>query len=265
MNSSGSKYLWPQRDKYVIDASVDDYIYGDEPFHVYYLTISGHMPYSSNRVANQYRDIVDALPYSETTRNYLATCIEVDRALEELLAKLEQAGKLDKTLIVASADHVPYFNVDTLEELSGETFGSSADLEMLKEGSINIDVYRNTLIMWSASMEKPVHVSKVCGQVDILPTVSNLLGLAYDSRMLTGTDILSDCEGMVIFHSRSWKTDKGYYNRYTQEFTPADGISMTAQEQEDYVSAMKKQVSNKLSCTELIVEKNFYQYVFKNK
>ena len=265
MNSSGSKYLWPQRDKYVIDASVDDYIYGDEPFHVYYLTISGHMPYSSNRVANQYRDIVDALPYSETTRNYLATCIEVDRALEELLAKLEQAGKLDKTLIVASADHVPYFNVDTLEELSGEAFGSSADLEMLKEGSINIDVYRNTLIMWSASMEKPVHVSKVCGQVDILPTVSNLLGLAYDSRMLTGTDILSDCEGMVIFHSRSWKTDKGYYNRYTQEFTPADGISMTAQEQEDYVSAMKKQVSNKLSCTELIVEKNFYQYVFKNK
>ena len=265
MNSSGSKYLWPQRDKYVIDASVDDYINGDEPFHVYYLTISGHMPYSNNRVASQYRDIVDALPYSETTRNYLATCIEVDRALEELLAKLEQAGKLDKTLIVASADHVPYFNVDTLEELSGETFGSSADLEMLKEGSINIDVYRNTLIMWSASMEQPVHVSKVCGQVDILPTVSNLLGLAYDSRMLTGTDILSDSEGMVIFHSRSWKTDKGYYNRYTQEFTPADGVAMTAQEQEDYVSAVKKQVSNKLSCTELIVEKNFYQYVFKNK
>lgn len=262
MSSDGSTYLWPQRDKYVVDASVDDFIYSNEPFNIYYLTISGHMPYSNNRVASQYRDIVDQLPYSETTRNYIATAIEVDRAFEELILKLDQAGKLDNTLIVASADHVPYFNVDTLEELSGQTFGKSEDLENLKEGSININVYKNTLILWSSSMTEPVHVDKVCGQVDILPTVSNLLGLEYDSRMLSGSDILSDCEGQVIFHSRSWKTDKGYYNRYTQEFVPAEGVSMTAEEQEQYVEAMKKQVSNKLSCTELIIENDFYDYVF---
>lgn len=262
MNSGGTDYLWPQRDKYVVEASVDDYINSDGLFNVYYLTISGHMPYSNNRVANQYRDIVDRLEYSDTTRNYIATVIEVDRALETLLLKLEQADKLDNTLIVATADHVPYFNVDTLEELSGQTFGSSEDLEMLKEGSINIDVYQNTLIMWSASMEEPVYVDKVCCQVDILPTVSNLLGLEYDSRMLSGSDILSDCEGQVIFHSRSWMTDQGYYNRYTQEFTLAEGVEMTAEEQEEYVSYMKKQVSNKLSCTELIIENDFYDYVF---
>lgn len=262
MNSDGSDYLWPQRDKYVIDASVDDYINGDAPFNIYYLTISGHMPYSNNRVAKQYRDLVDPLPYSDTTKNYVATAIEVDRALEALLDKLEAAGKLDKTLIVATADHVPYFNVDTLEELAGETFGSSEDLENLKEGSINVDVYQNTLIMWSASMEEPVHVDKVCGQVDVLPTISNLLGLEYDSRMLSGSDILSDSEGQVIFHSRSWLTDQGYYNRYTQEFTPAEGVTMTAEEQEAYVSSMKKQVGNKLSCTELIIENDFYDYVF---
>jgi lipoteichoic acid synthase len=262
MNSDGSNYLWPQRDKYVIDASVDDYINSDTPFNIYYLTISGHMPYSNNRVANQYRDLVDGLPYSDTTKNYVATVIEVDRALEELLTKLEEAGKLDNTLIVASPDHVPYFNVDTLEELSGETFGSSEDLENLKESSINVDVYKNTLFIWSASMEEPVYVDKVCCQVDILPTVSNLLGLEYDSRMLSGSDILSDSEGQVIFHSRSWLTDKGYYNRYTQEFTPAAGVTMTAEEQESYVDSMKKQVTNKLSCTELIIENDFYDYVF---
>ena len=262
MNSDGSNYLWPQRDKYVIDASVDDYINSDTPFNIYYLTISGHMPYSNNRVANQYRDLVDGLPYSDTTKNYVATVIEVDRALEELLTKLEEAGQLDKTLIVASPDHVPYFNVDTLEELSGETFGSSEDLENLKESSINVDVYKNTLFIWSASMEEPVYVDKVCCQVDILPTVSNLLGLEYDSRMLSGSDILSDSEGQVIFHSRSWLTDKGYYNRYTQEFTPAAGVTMTAEEQESYVDSMKKQVTNKLSCTELIIENDFYDYVF---
>ncbi len=253
---------WPARDTQVIENSVDDYINSDQPFHVYYLTISGHMPYSDNRVVSTYRDTVRALPYSETTQNYIATVMEVDRALELLLQKLEAAGKLDKTLIVATGDHIPYFNVDTLEELTGKTFGSSEDMENIKEDNIDFDVYKNTLIMWSASMEEPVQVDKVCCQVDILPTVSNLLGLEYDSRMLAGTDILSDSEGLVVFSSNCWKSDKGFYNRFTQEFTPAAGVTMTAEEQESYVSAMKQLVNYKRSCTARIVENDFYDYVF---
>lgn len=253
---------WPQKDTVMVQASVDDYINSDQPFHVYYLTISGHMPYSDNRVVRPYEETVRALPYSETTQNYIATVMEADRALELLLQKLEAAGKLDKTLIVATGDHIPYFNVDTLEELTGQKFGSSKDLEYLHEDSLNFDVYRNSLILWSASMETPVVVDKPCCQVDILPTLSNLLGLEYDSRMLAGSDMLSDSEGLVIFTSRCWITDRGFYNRYTQEFTPAEGVTMTAEEQENYVAAMRKLVGYKLNCTELIVENNFYDCIF---
>ncbi|MFB2010198.1 Lipoteichoic acid synthase 2 [uncultured Flavonifractor sp.] len=262
--SESGKLLWPQRDKYMIQASIDNYLNSEAPFHVYYLTISGHMPYSNNRVANQYRDLVDPLPYSDTTKNYVATVIEVDRALEYLVQRLEEAGKLDSTLIVAAPDHIPYFDVATLEELAGESFGSSEDLEYLKEGNINFDVYRNSLILWSASMEEPVEVDKVCCQVDILPTVSNLLGLEYDSRMLDGSDILSDNEGLVVFSSKCWRSDRGFYDRYTSTFTPAAGVSMTAEEQEDYVSAMKKLVQYKLDSTALVIENDFYGYVFGN-
>ena len=260
--SQSGKLLWPQRDKHMIEASVDNYINSDQPFHVYYLTISGHMPYSNNRVPQQYRDLLDPLPYSDTTKNYIGTCIEVDRALEALIDKLEAAGKLDKTLIVAAPDHIPYFDVATLEELAGEKFGSSDDLEYLKEGSINFDVYKSALILWTSSMEEPVEVNKVVGQVDILPTLSNLLGLEYDSRMLDGADALSDSEGLVVFSSRCWKSDRGFYNRYTGEFTPAEGVTMTAEEQENYVSAMKKLVDYKLDSTAMIVENDFYNVVF---
>ena len=256
------KLLWPQMDKHTIQASIDNYLNSDKPFHVYYLTISGHMPYSNNRVPKQYRDILDPLPYSDTTKNYIGTCIEVDRALEYLIQRLDQAGKLDKTLIVAAPDHIPYFDVATLEELAGEKFGSSDDLEYLKESSINFDVYKNSLILWTASMEEPVQVDKVCCQVDILPTLSNLLGLEYDSRMLDGSDILSDSEGLVVFTSTCWMSDRGFYNRFTKEFTPAEGVSMTAEEQESYVSAMKKLVGYKLESTARIVENNFYNVVF---
>ena len=189
----------------------------------------------------------------------------MDRALEYLLDRLEQAGKLDKTLIIATGDHIPYADVDVLEELTGKTFGSSEALTNINERDIDFDVYKNTLILWSASMEEPVQVDKVCCQVDILPTVSNLLGLEYDSRMLAGTDILSDSEGLVVFSSRSWKSDKGFYNRFTQEFTPAEGVVMSQQEQESYVSAMKKLVGYKLDSTAMIVENDFYDVVFGNK
>jgi len=256
------KLLWPQRDTVMVEASVDDYLNSDQPFHVYYLTISGHMPYSNNRVVAPYRDTVRALPYSETTQNYIATVMEVDKALKTLLDRLEAAGKLEKTLIVATGDHIPYFNVDVLEELSGQKFGSSSDLEYLKESALNFDVYKNSLILWSASMEEPVEVDKVCCQVDILPTLSNLLGLEYDSRMLAGSDILSDSEGLVVFTSRCWMTDRGFYNRFTGEFVPAEGGTMTAEEQDSYVAAMKKLVGYKLDSTPLIVENNFYNAVF---
>ena len=260
--SESGKLLWPQRDSYVIEASVDDYLYSTNPFHVYYMTISGHMPYSDNRIVAPYRDIVRALPYSETTQNYIATAMEVDKAMEILIQRLTEAGKLDNTLIVAAADHIPYFDVATLEELTGRKFGDSEQVERLDESALDFDVYKNTLFMWSGSMEEPVIVDKVCGQVDILPTISNLLGLEYDSRMLAGGDILSDREGMVIFSSTSWKSDKGFYNRYTQEFTPAPGVTMSDSEIEAYVSSMKKLVRYKLESTHKIVENDFYNIVF---
>lgn len=262
MQEDGKKPLWPQRDSYVVEASVDDYINSDQPFHVYYLTISGHMPYSNNRVVKPYLDTVRALPYSETTQNYIATAMELDKSLEILLQKLEEAGKLDKTLIVATPDHVPYFNVDTLEELAGKKFGSSADLEYLHEENIDFDIYKSSLIMWTPSIEEPVVIDKVCGMVDILPTVSNLLGLEYDSRMLAGRDILSDSEGLVVFSSKCWKSDKGFYNRYDSEFIPAEGVTMTDEEMETYVKTMKKLVGYKLDSTHLIVENDFYDKVF---
>lgn len=260
--TSSGEIAWPARDTQVIENSVDDYISSDQPFHVYYLTISGHMPYANNRIVQPYLEQVRALPYSQTTQNYMATVMEVDRALALLLEKLEEAGKLDKTLIIATGDHIPYSNAGVLEELSGRTFGSSKDLEALNESAIDFDVYKNTLILWSASMEEPVQVDKPCCQVDILPTVSNLLGLEYDSRMLSGRDILSDSEGLVIFTSRSWRSDRGFYNRYTQTFTPAEGVTMTQEEQDQYVSTMKKLVEYKLACTPMIVENDFYNLLF---
>ena len=143
-------------------------------------------------------------------------------------------------------------------ELAGKSFGSDS-LESLDEQNMDIDVYHNTWILWSASMEEPVEVEKVCSQVDILPTLLNLLGVEYDSRMLSGTDVLSDTDTLVVFYSNSWLTDKGRYDRYTGTFYPAEGVTMSEEEQNVYVENMKYLAACRLKLAELIIENDYYR------
>ena len=247
-----------RRDSFMIEASVEDYINDDKPFNIYYLTITGHTPYYWNGATRPYQEKLKDLKYTERTKAYVATVMEVDKALETLIKNLEKAGKADKTLIVASPDHIPYGDIDILEELSGKKFGNAEVLKAINESNIDFEVYKNSLIIWSASMKEPVEIDKITCQVDVLPTVSNLLGLEYDSRMLTGADALSEREGLVIFSSRSWKTDKGFYNRFKNTFTPARNVKMTESETEKYVEDMKKIVGYKLDATAMIINSNFY-------
>ena len=163
-------------------------------------------------------------------------------------------------------DHIPYFNVATIEELAGKSFSSGdskALADSLDESMVSdYDLYKNTLIMWSGSMKEPVQVDKICCQVDILPTVSNLLGLEYDSRMLSGTDILSDSQPFVAFNSGCWLTDQGYYNRYSQTFTPSANCTLDAAKQEEYVAAMKKSANNRRLISDIVLNNDAYSYIF---
>lgn len=118
---------------------------------------------------------------------------------------------------------------------------------------IDTDVYQNTWILWSGSMEEPVVVDKPCSQVDILPTLSDLLGLEYDSRMMAGTDVLSTADPIVIFFSNSWLTEKEMYSRYTETFVPADGVNMSEEEMNVYVENIKYIVNSRLKLGQLIL------------
>ena len=247
----------------MIEQTFDDYK-DLQPFHVYYLTISGHLPYGfeDSQMSARNKELVEDLPYSEKTKAYIAANLELEKGLTRLVEYLEEAGIADKTVIAMAPDHIPYSDLDVLEELAGHSFNADS-LENLDEKTVDTDVYRNTWILWSGSMEEPVVVDKPCSQVDILPTLSNLLGLKYDSRMLSGTDVLSEADPIVIFFSNSWLTERGMYNRYTGEFEPAQGVEMTEEEEKVYVENVKYLATNRLKLAQLIIENDYYRQAVK--
>ena len=104
-------------------------------------------------------------------------------------------------------------------------------------------------------MEEPVDVDKYCSSLDIMPTLANLFGLPYDSRLVMGRDILSDAPGLVIFSDYSFLTDRGAYRAGSDTFTPWDG---SEEPDYDYVRAILTDVTNRFAYSRLILEKDYY-------
>lgn len=235
--------IWPESDLEMIENSVDQYLpAGDSPFHVYYLTVSGHLEYSftgNNMAARHYDEVAD-LPYSDAVKAYIACNLELEYALSYLLEQLEAAGELDDTVIVMLADHYPYgLSLEQLSELAGH------DLES------NFELYRNGLIIWQADLEHQLISELVCS-LDVLPTVSNLFALSYDSRLMMGRDIFADnTMPLVIFDNRSWITDKGSYN--------AVSGSVSGSIDQNYVETINKLVSAKFNYSAKILERDYYR------
>lgn len=246
-NGLDVKKCWPESDLEMMEKSIPDYI-GQEPFHTYYMTVSGHMNYTfiGNSMSYKNREAVRDLPYSDEAKAYIACNIELDKALEYLIAQLEEAGIADKTVIALSADHYPYgLEKEKIDEIAGH------------EVEENFELYKNHFILWNPQITEPIVIDKACSSLDILPTLSNLFGLKYDSRLMMGRDILSDSTPLVMFSNRSFITDKVMYNSKTKEVTYLTEDVLP----EDYVSNMIKVVKNKFAISVSILEQDYYSTI----
>jgi len=240
---------WPRSDLEMMEKTIPEYL-ADEPFHTYYMTVSGHMQYNfiGNHMAIKNKELVKDLPYTDAGRAYMATQIEFDRAMEYLLNQLEEAGIAERTLIAISSDHYPYgLEKNELDDLAGHT---------LEE---NFELYKNTFILYTKGME-PVTIDKPSSSLDIIPTLSNLLGLEYDSRLLMGRDIFSDSEPLVIFLNRSFITDKGRYDAEKKIFYPSQGQEVS----QGYIDNILDIVEKKFYYSAKVLDTDYYKYVLNN-
>lgn len=233
---------WPESDIEMINATVDDYINSDK-FMTYYMTVSGHLNYTftGNYISYKNKDLVKDLPYTDHVKAYLAANIELDRAIESLINKLKEKGKLDDTVIVISPDHYPYgLKTSELNEISDT------------DRSDKFEMFHTSLILYNSEIEENVKVTKYVSSIDVLPTIYNLFGIKYDSRLLMGRDALSDAEGLVILSDRSFINEFGSYNSITGKYTKfKEDVS------NDYIEKLNHEVYQRFTMSSLLLyEKN---------
>ncbi len=232
----------------------------DTPFNAYYMTYSGHCTYDESspltkknlaKVQEVYGDT-----YQDTTMYYFCYQLELEYAMEYLVGALEEKGLADDTVIVICSDHYPYGLAQS------STFGNSEDylLDLYQTNSYDSFTQdRNACIIWSGCIEDMgLEVDTPTMSLDILPTLSNLFGFEYDSRLLPGRDVFSDAMPLALWGNGSFVTEEGRYDVNTNKFYPNDGVEVD----NTYVDKVKNLVKNKISFSKQVVKYNYYQYLF---
>ena len=246
-NGLSIKKTWPESDLEVIDVSTPLFV-GSEPFVTYYMSISGHGDYTwmANYISSKNRELVQHEPYSEGVKAYIASQLEFEFSMELLLQRLEEAGALENTVIVIVADHYPY-------GLSNEQYSELVGHKL----ETNFEIFKNGCIIYKPGIEPKV-VTTPTSHLDILPTLSNMFGLEFDSRLYMGRDIFSDAMPLVMFRNRSWMTDLVAYNADSKKYTYFTDVDIP-QEYLDYIGA---EVNNRFTISQWILEQDYWRVLF---
>lgn len=263
---------WPKSDKELALNSLS-YLSLKEPFHLYYMTVSGHayQTFEGNRQAAKHRAYVTEVlgnDYkNQLSLSFIACQYEVELMVKELYDECARLGILEDTVFVLAPDHFPY----GLSQDDAANEAALAEMYGLSKENImsNFDLYKAPLIIWSGSMKQPVKVDKVCSAIDILPTLLNLFGVEYDSRIIMGQDILDfNAEGIVTLNtmksSYHFITDYGEFDFKTKKFTVAEGYNVDPAALEAYVSQKRDYLYNMRTYGPYILDNNYYKILFPN-
>ena len=219
----------------------------DDPFYYYWTTLSSHGPYNEGDINKEkfndlgYFDLIDQAendgdwvnPISTYTgdnkaelmaqmRYYQATIMDFDYALGLLMDALESQGILDETLFVIYGDHTAYY-----EKFNQIVLGNND----LNEPYYEMDLYSTFAVIYNQTLTQAYlqdHASNVIDRFTspyvIVPTILDLLGIAYNQNFTLGSSIFSDLEHvfysnkLTTFFTNHLYSDNGYDIVYEKGF-----------------------------------------------
>lgn len=242
------------------------WLYEDKsPFCVYYMTLSGHAPYKSDsEPVARYYDTVEQIvgdKYEKRTKEYICYQMELESALTCLMDELERKDLLNDTVICMVGDHYPYGLG------KGEAWGNDKSYlsDLLKaDHHVQYNEDRNGLVLWCGSLENEdkdmaIEVTDPVFSLDIVPTLLNMFGIEFDSRLFPGRDVMApDTEPLCFWYNVSWVTRRGKYDAFEEVYTPREGYAQDS----EYVEYIKGVVENKLLMSHKIMELDYYGLLF---
>lgn len=143
-----------------------------KPFFAQLVTLNMHSPYDKLQYVNPGR-ISESNAYTAAVRNYLEVTAVFDAALGDFLARLKQEGLYDNSIIVIASDHTERVDDDP-------------------SGRASLSVEGDDCVFVALNTGHGTNIDGVMGQVDVFPTILDLMGAnAYHWKGL-GHSVMRD-------------------------------------------------------------------------
>lgn len=125
---------------------------------------------------------------------------------------------------------------------------------------------RGCLFLWAQDLPA-VTVPAPCSELDVTPTLLDLFGLDYDSRFLSGRDVLADgsrgepTPPVALYGSAysDWVSDEGGYAAAESAFYPSSVRHLNPAAQRAYVLAARQQVYDSYVYSRRILESDYFR------
>lgn len=202
-------------DKSVFSQAVDIMKKQNTPFFSFIVSLTNHHPFEMDENLKE-------IPIKEEDKdskfaNYLQTAHYTDTAIGCLIDKLKAEGLYDNSIIILYGDHHGLNkDMDDNDVYMKRFLGKEYDYdEMLKV----------PLIIHIPGSGVTRTVSTVSGQIDIFPTIANLMNIEISDEYILGQDAVNAKEGFVAFTAYmlrgSFVTDNMMYEISREEIFEA--------------------------------------------
>lgn len=232
---------WSISDKSFFEQSVD-FSVKHQPFYSFLITLSSHHPYDQFSEEN-----FDVNPFEDTqVGNYLKSMHYVDYSIKILFEKLKKDNILSNTIVIVYGDHSALF-LDQKDSLN--------KLLNLDDSNISWEkIQKVPLLMILPDSEMKGTISKIGGQIDILPTIVDIMGL--DHPFLIGHSLLKEESNYAIKRDGSIFFDQYYFDNSKEILY--DINTLTKVEMSDDILTEIENYEKDLMISDLILRKNLF-------
>ncbi|MDL4843184.1 LTA synthase family protein [Aquibacillus rhizosphaerae] len=249
---------WGLKDKPFFEQSLKYLQSIPQPFYSRFITLTNHYPF------NLGEDDASIEPYdsnSKTLNQYFPTVRYTDEALALFFEQLKESGLYEDSIILIMGDHygISDFHNNAMSEFLDKEEITPYDQVQLQRVPFLIHI--------------PGHsgetISKVSGQIDVKPTLLNLLGVKNDKDIVFGTDIFTDTskDNFIALRNGSFisenyiYTKNQCYDRLTGEVLAIDGNALQSPKAGDNpCEPIKENAEKELSYSDKIVYGDLFRF-----
>ncbi|HEF1851859.1 TPA: LTA synthase family protein [Bacillus cereus] len=244
---------WGLKDIEYFDQSVDILKTVNQPFYARFLTLTNHYPFTYDE------DTKFIEPYNSGNGvfdRYIVTARYLDESIKKFIERLKAEGLYDNSIIVLYGDHYG------ISEKHNRAMAQFLEKDQITEFD-TLNLHRTPLYIHIPGQTEGQTISKPTGQIDMKPTILNLLGVDSTNDIRFGHDMFSDeYTGFVVLRDGSFVTDKyAYKNNTFYDRITGEIVDLPKKE----AQALIKRAQNELRMSDKIIEGDLLRFSESNK